>query len=182
MKKFFVLLFAISAVSFINSKEYTVGDYYDYFVTLFAELGVKLDCPGFFLDNKEEIIKYYFFAAQKVAIEGFPDKYYAEVGVKISELPGFKTECKNKLPLGKIVESLESPKEQTKEIYKKIFSTQREKDLVSIYANLYNLNLKTKGPDYNGVFESFGKFLAVFLGLGERNPSKYLPIFIDYYN
>ena len=71
MKKFFVLLFAISAVSFINSKEYTVGDYYDYFVTLFAELGVKLDCPGFFLDNKEEIIKHYFSQPKKLQLKAF---------------------------------------------------------------------------------------------------------------
>ena len=82
---------------------------------------------GFFLDNKEEIIKYYFFAAQKVAIEGFPDKYYAGVGVKISELPGFKTECKDELPLEKIVESLESPKEQIKEIYKKFLAVKGKK-------------------------------------------------------
>ena len=55
MKKFFVLLFAISAVSFINSKENTVGDYYDYFVTLYAELGVNLDCLASFLIIKKKL-------------------------------------------------------------------------------------------------------------------------------
>ena len=47
------------------------------------------------------------------------------------------------MSLEKIVESLESPKEQKKEIYTIIFSNQREKSLVSIYVYLYTLNLWT---------------------------------------
>ena len=66
MNKFFLLLVAINAVAFINSKEFKIDEYYDYFVTLVLKTYGNLDCPTFLFSNKENILGYYDLAVKKV--------------------------------------------------------------------------------------------------------------------
>jgi len=86
MKKFFVLLFAISAVSFINSQEYTISVYLHYFISLLAKASdINIQCPEFLLSKEDKIVEIYYIAARKLKDGAKWNDTMTEAGLKYLE-------------------------------------------------------------------------------------------------
>ena len=188
MNKYFLLLIALSAVSFINSEDYTIGDYYDYFYGLLAQTGTNLDCPLFFLTNKDKILEYYYDAVKQI-VDGkigytdfqpeiISDVAYGNVGFKITELPEFRTNCEE-IPLQKINELLYSDYETKKEINKNIFKFKLAKNYLTMNGQ-YEL---TKGSELNNMnSRALGTYISIILRIYKNGtPDKILFRFKNYY-
>ena len=189
MNKYFLLLIALSAASFINSEDYTIGDYYDYFYSVLAQTGTHLDCPLFFLTNKDKILEYYYDAAKQI-VDGkidytdfqpeiISDVAYGKVGFKITELPEFRTNCEE-IPLQKINDLLlYSDYETKKKINKNIFKFKWAKTLLKMNSD-YELE---KGRElHNMIARNLGHYISIILTIYENGtPVEILSRFEDYY-
>ena len=188
MNKYFLLLIVLSAVSFINSEDYTIGDYYDYFYGLLAQTGTNLDCPLFFLTNKDKILEYYYDAVKQI-VDGkigytdfqpeiISDVAYGNVGFKITELPEFRTNCEE-IPLQKINELLYSDYETKKEINQNIFKFKLAKNYLTMNGQ-YEL---TKGSElHNMNARALGTYISIILTIYKNGtPDKILSRFKNYY-
>ena len=178
MNKFFVLLFAISAVSSINSKEYTIGEYYDYFIEVYAKTGEKLDCPLFLLKNKKTILEYYYVAARNIVGGTKRDDAIGETGLQIAGLPGFRAVCEE-IPMKKIIKLLQSSEEQQKEINQKMYSDIYIKNGLSVegLSYMFTINSSDLKERFIKSSEYFGKFLAIFIQLTDKDSNKILAKF-----
>ena len=106
MNKFFVLLFAISAVSYINSQECALYGYLHYFISLLSKApDTNIECPEFLLSKEEKIKEIYYMAARKLKQGAKWDDVMAEAGLQISGIPEFREKCNN-MPLGGISQLL----------------------------------------------------------------------------
>ena len=170
MNKFFLLLVAINAVAFINSKEFKIDEYYDYFVTLVLKTYGNLDCPTFLFSNKENILGYYDLAVKKVKKGTKWENAMSEAGLQVFGLPGFRDECKE-ISLIDIIGALNSSDEKKNEINVKMYNDKATK--TELFSNGFGYMYTTTSSDINErLIKSsaiFGKFLAVFLGLKETN-------------
>ena len=175
MNKSLLLILAISAVSFINTKEYTIGEYYDYFIELYAKTGETLDCPAFLLSNKEKFLVLYYTAAINIKQGTKRDDAMGEVGLQITGTPGFRAVCQE-IPMKKIIKLLISPEEQKKEINQKINSDIYIKNGLSVegLSYMFTINSSDLKERFIKSSEYLGKFLALFLQLTDRDSNKIL--------
>jgi len=92
MNKFFLLFFALSAVSFINSQKYTLDNYYEFFIELLV-YKAPYKCPAFLFDHKKQIIDLYYDAFNKIVKGTEMHDAYSNVGVELSQMKGFNESC-----------------------------------------------------------------------------------------
>ena len=190
MNKYFLLLIALSAVSFINSEDYTIGDYYDYFYSVLAQTGTHLNCPLFFVNNKDKILEYYYDAAKQI-VDGrvgyitetradlISDVVYGNVGEKIVKLPEFRTSCEE-IPLKKMNELLfYFDYETKKEINQNIFKFKWAKTLLKMNSDF---ELEKGRELHNMIARNLGHYISIILTIYENGtPVEILSRFEDYY-
>ena len=184
MNKFFLLLFALSAVSFINSQKYTLDNYYEFFIGLLI-YKIPYDCPAFFFNNKERILDLYYDAFNNIVKGTKMSEAYSNVGVQISEINGFNEACSEKLPLGDIVNLIRSGdiSHKDKEIKEIIFGGETNKALgqIAMSARAYE-SFKDFGDELPAK-KTFGRYLATFLTINEEDGDKVemFKKFLNYY-
>ena len=180
MNKFFVLLFAISAVSYINSQECALYGYLHYFISLLSKApDTNIECPEFLLSKEEKIKEIYYMAARKLKQGAKWDDVMAEAGLQISGIPEFREKCNN-MPLSGISQLLLFDNEEAKREINKVIRSNRYVKSELISNGFGYMTSLRRDELFQQVIESseyFGKYLAIFLQLKDDDPKKILDSF-----